>query len=208
VDIKTIKVGPYRTNCYIVSQKSGETFIVDPGADSELILEQLSSIKNLELKYILLTHAHFDHVGALTFLHQQYPKVPIYLHEADFKLFNELPEQGLFVGEIVHQVRADLEAVSDGEYLPFGDDMIRVVHSPGHTPGGVCYLLNENLFTGDTLFFETVGRTDLPYSNEFDLKKSLTKILGLSDDTKILPGHGKSSVLSHERTNNLHLVQL
>ena len=208
MDIKTLKVGAYRANCYIVSAKTGETFIVDPGADADILVAELSKIHNLKLKYILLTHAHFDHVGAINGLHAAFPDTPIYLHEADFKLFYELPEQGLFVGEFIRRIQADLEAISDGEYLPFDGEVIKVLHTPGHTQGSVSYLVSGNIFTGDTLFFETIGRTDLPYSNEAQIKGSLRKLMSLGDDIKILPGHGRPSSILHERTGNLHLKNL
>jgi glyoxylase-like metal-dependent hydrolase (beta-lactamase superfamily II) len=206
LEIKTLKLGPYRTNCYVVSNERGEAFVIDPGAEPEKVLAELSKIHDLKLKYILLTHAHFDHVGALGEIYEAYPKVPIYLHEDDMKLFSVLPKQGVFVGAIVHRVRAKLEAISDGEYIPFVEDNIKVIHTPGHSGGGVCFLIQDILFSGDTLFYHTIGKTDLPQSDDESMRQSLNRLQSLDTKTLVLPGHGRDSTISEELKSNPYLI--
>jgi len=220
LNVKTIKVGIERTNCYIVSLNSGETFIVDPGAEPEKILVELSNIKNLDLKYILLTHGHFDHVGAVDRIKELYTEVPVKIHENDIILYRDSLEQGAFVGRLLKSQKSEVEAVGAGEFLPFGDSEIEVLDTPGHTPGGVCYLVtgyssnemrsshsrsNDILFSGDTLFYHTIGRTDLPLSSEKELKLSLDRLMHLPPETIVYPGHGRDTTISEELKDNSHL---
>lgn len=199
MDIKKVTVGRIKTNCYIVSSENAGTFLVDPGDEADKIITELEKIPNLNLRYILLTHGHFDHVLVVDELKNHYPKADVIIHENDLPLLRELPEQGLFVGLILKNIKSSVVTVSDGMYLPFGDDNIEVIATPGHSRGGVCYLFNKTLFSGDTIFWHTYGRTDLPESNETDLKLSLTKLLRLPEETFVYPGHGKATFIGEEK---------
>jgi glyoxylase-like metal-dependent hydrolase (beta-lactamase superfamily II) len=201
MDLKTIKVGAEKTNCYIVSEKSGISFVVDPGNDFESINGELKKIKNLDLKYILLTHGHFDHVQAVDDLKSAYPKADVMIGEGDIEFIRRLTEQGMYVGKFLKNVKAEIVAVSDGDFLPFGDGNIKVIGTPGHTPGGNCYLFDKILFSGDTLFWHTIGRTNLPLASESELKISLRKLATLPGETKVFPGHGKETIIKEEIIN-------
>jgi hydroxyacylglutathione hydrolase len=203
--IQSVKVGAERTNCYVVSLSDGTTAIVDPGAEAERILALLSGIKNLSLKYILLTHGHFDHVGAVDGIKKSFPDTPVMISEHDITLYQSVPEQGLFVAELLPQPKSELRAVQDGESLLFGNIEIEVMATPGHTPGGVCYRFGKTLFTGDTLFYHTVGRTDLPFSDDGQMETSLSKLSTLVDVVDIYPGHGRQTTLAEETKNNPYL---
>lgn len=207
LNIQSVKVGPERTNCYVVSLSSGETVIIDPGAEFGKISELLARIKNLDIKYILFTHGHFDHVGAVDDLNKLYPEVPVMISEEDVDLYWELPEQGIFVGRILKGQHAELTAIRGGQFLPFGDDEIKVISTPGHTPGGVCYQIGGNLFTGDTLFYHTIGRTDLPHSDNQRMLESLDLLLHLDEKLVVFPGHGMQTTISEERENNPYVKE-
>ncbi len=200
--MQSIKVGKERTNCYVVSV-ADESIIIDPGAEAEKIFPFLSN--SSKLLYILLTHGHFDHVGAVDEIKRLYPGVSVFIHEADIALYRKVPEQGIFVGELLPQPKSELTAVSDGEFLPFGEEEIEVIATPGHTPGGVCFRLGGYLFTGDTLFYHTIGRTDLPFSNEIEMKLSLDRLSHLDCGLRIFPGHGKETTIQEELENNPYL---
>lgn len=195
--IETIKVGEYRTNCYLV-REGQEAFLVDPGFDAENILDALNG---LDLKFILLTHGHFDHVLAVDKIKEQYPKVDVYINEKDIFLLDDLMEQGMFVGKLLHFFKSSVVAFGENDSLNFAGKTIRVIETPGHTPGGNCYLISSNLFSGDTLFYHTYGRVDLPYSNKDQMLKSLKKLSKLPENTKIWPGHGKNSTINEELIN-------
>ena len=203
--IQSVKVGSERTNCYIVSARNGETVVIDPGAEPNKIFKLLQNIKNLRLRYILLTHGHFDHVGAVDLLKVQFSEVPIMISENDVRLYRCVPEQGIFVSELLLQPKSELTAIADEEYLPFSETEIEVIATPGHTPGGVCYRIDKTLFTGDTLFYHTVGRTDLPFSDIKKMEASLNKIAHLRSIDSIYPGHGRETTLREELENNHYL---
>jgi len=198
MEIKKVVVGQIKTNCYILSAEDGVTFVLDPGADAAKIEQELEKIPNLNLKYILLTHAHFDHVLAVDELKIKYPKADIVIHEKDLKLLHNLPSQGLYTGQVLGKFRSEVVTVTDGSYLPFADTNIKVFSTPGHSMGSVCYLFNDILFSGDMLFWHTIGRTDLPESDDEKMKLSLSKILRLPADTYVLPGHGKATSIGEE----------
>lgn len=199
MDIKTLKVGEIHTNCYIVSEKSGEALLVDPGGNALDIKNALFKIKNLNLKYILLTHAHYDHVLALDEIKKEYPKADVIIGEKDVEFLRSVPVQGIYERKVLPQIKSEIIAVTEGEYLTFGDGNIKVLETPGHTPGGVCYLIDRKLFSGDTLFYHTIGRTDLPGASENDMKESLEKILMLDPKVNVYPGHGESTTIKEEK---------
>jgi len=199
IKVKIIRVGLERTNCYIVSDKNGNTFVIDPGAEADKILAQLQEIKNINLKFIILTHGHFDHVGAVDEIKKVYPHCIVYLPEYDEVLYRDLPEQGAFVGRVLIPQHSEINAVSGGQFIKFCDENIEIIDTPGHTPGGVCYLLGGNLFTGDTLFFHTYGRVDLPLADPKKMKESLDKLLRMSSDLTVYPGHGQATTIAEEK---------
>lgn len=199
MQLRKIIVGKIKTNCYIVTEDSGETFVVDPGGDAQEIIQELEKTPNLDVRYILLTHAHYDHILAVDDLKFKYPKADVILGEGDVSLYHNLPIQGLYAKEIYHRPSAEVYPVSDGSFLPFGDDVIKVIHTPGHSKGGVCYLFSEVLFSGDTIFYHTYGRTDLPEASDVDIKTSIYKLMALPKTTFVYPGHGKPTSIGEEK---------
>lgn len=196
--LETIPVGLIEVNCYILADKrTREAVIIDPGADYDRIKERLERIKVLP-KYVLDTHGHADHIGA----NGQF-KLPILIHRLD-ALFLSDPEKNLSTMFGLDVVSPNAERLlEDKDVINIGDLALEVIHTPGHTPGSISIKCNDLVFTGDTLFCEGVGRTDLPYASEKDLSKSLReRLLVLPDSTRIYPGHGPASTIGHERERN------
>ena len=190
----TIQTGAYAVNTSIISN-GGKALIVDPGADAQYIIDQLAK-KGLEPSAILLTHAHFDHIGAIPALQQKFPGLALYVHPADLMILshpiNQMPPEYPAIG-IPHDIR-DCRELKEME----------VIETPGHTPGGVCYHFREDklLISGDTLFAGSVGRTDLPLGDSKTLMRSLEKLKALPDDTLVIPGHGYHTTIGTEKKSN------
>lgn len=191
---------PELTNCYIVQdEKSKETMVIDPGGEVEKITAMLD-ILDAKLKYIYLTHCHGDHIGAIQLLKEQ-KGGKILIHRFDAE---GLYDKNLSLTEYIGMADVKLEAdsrVDDKDKIHVGDLEFEVIHTPGHTIGGSClYCKSENLlFSGDTLFHGTWGRTDLPTSSFEDIMNSISnKLLTLPGDTIVYPGHGRSTKIKEE----------
>ena len=199
--IRTIPLGPVRANTYIVGDENHSgTFIVDAGAYNPR-LERLLTDKKIE--YILLTHGHFDHIMGVSELKKRYPEAKVCIHEADAPMLcDDMLSLAIACGVSVDKsLRADI-ILRDGDELPFGDKIIRVVHTPGHTMGGVTYIYDDAMFTGDTLFYRCVGRTDFPGGDMRILNDSVCRLFDLDGDYNVYPGHDTETTLSDERKNN------
>ena len=199
-------VGPVCTNCYLlVNHKTGEFLVVDPGDQAQLIEKQIEKTGAKPVA-ILLTHGHFDHAGAAEELADKY-QISIYAHEAERET---LEDPGLnlcgMIGE--HKVyHADI-FVKDEEVLNLAGFSIRVFFTPGHTIGGCCYYIADEkiLFSGDTLFQESVGRTDFPRGSASDLIRAIReKLMPLPDDVTVYTGHDESTLIGYERMHNPYL---
>ena len=185
--IQTFQVAPIGTNCYIVSDDMKNAFIIDPGGDSDLIIE---NAKDLNVKYLLLTHTHYDHIGALDEVSQAFPEARLAVHGLEKNALYDAA-QNLSVGfglSYEYCGKVDIE-LKDGDELSLGEQKIKIIHTPGHTVGGVCYYIKDLLFSGDTLFFnDNIGRMDLPFAAPDEMVFSLNKLKSL--DYEILcPGH-------------------
>lgn len=188
------------TNCYIVAdEKTKEAMVVDPGGEANKIINMLK-VLDVKLKYIVLTHCHADHTGAVNELKKALGgKILVHRDEMD-GLFNPNVNLVDMVGEHKDVLEADCR-VDDGDIIHVGDLEFRIIHTPGHTKGGICLYCEEErlLFSGDTLFGGTWGRTDLPTGNIKQIMQSITnKLLILPEDTIIYPGHGRSSMIRDE----------
>ena len=190
MELKTIKVGPIRTNCYII-KKNDKTLVIDPGEDAEKILKISGKID-----YVLLTHGHFDHVGALKKLKENNSLTKIYLQK---EALGEYKKANLFAGFVGQRIDKPPKPDVIYQELPNLINGLEIIKTPGHTKGSICFLLNGYLFSGDTLFKGTYGRVDVPYSNPEDMLESLKKLSQLDDDLKIMPGHGDGSILKKEK---------
>ncbi len=204
LSIETLKVGYLGANCYIIySSKSKEAYIIDPGGDTSLIAEKIKELSVVPLG-IIITHGHYDHIAANSELKKIF-NIPVYVHKDDAEfLVNSSLNGSAFFGEDVKFPAAE-RLLEDGAVIKNKDFELKIIHTPGHTPGGICILIGENLFTGDTLFKGSVGRSDLPGGNEKLMKESLRKLRGLSKSIKIFPGHGSQSTIGEEMKSNPYL---
>lgn len=204
MEIKVLSLGPIGTNCYIVS-KNNECLLFDPGAQPEIVVEYLTE-HNLKPIAILLTHAHFDHIGAVDELRKKY-NVDVYLHEVekDWLENPHLNRSALFYGEI-NAIKTDKpdHFISTGDW-EFGSFQFEVVHTPGHSPGSVSYIFHDEKFVicGDTLFKQGIGRTDFPDGSHQQLLESIfTQLYILDDEFVVYPGHGPHTTIGLEKFEN------
>jgi hydroxyacylglutathione hydrolase len=203
--VKKIVVGPLQCNCMILGcEKTREAIVVDPGDEHARILAEIEPL-GLNVKYLLHTHAHFDHVGATRQMHAKLGAKPC-LHRDDEPLYNNLPMQGRLFGLSLEAAPKVEKFLEDDEILSFGEYRFQVIHTPGHSPGGVCFRLlggDELLLSGDTLFQGSVGRTDLWGGDSSKLISSIkNRLLVLDGDTKVQPGHGPDTLIGIEKRNN------
>jgi len=189
-----IPVGSYEANCYLLKDEiSLEIAVIDPGASGGLLIKEIEKLQG-KVKYILLTHGHADHTGAVKSLAERF-NAPVYISQKDEALINN----GEFMFE---KIKID-GVIKDGDSFKIGDLVIKCIETPGHTPGGVCFLVNEYLFSGDTLFKESIGRTDFSGGDYEALMSSIKNILfALPKETKVFPGHGPETSIKHERKYN------
>lgn len=202
--VKMAVVGPVGTNCYIVHREGNSScVVVDPGANGDRIADMIRE-DGLTLEAILLTHGHFDHFEGVPELTSELGG-KVYILEQERELIAD-PMMNGSRGLMGHSTALEPEfTVRDGERLTLAGMEFRVIHTPGHTAGGCCYYLEEEgfLFAGDTIFMESIGRTDLATGNMKEILVSIReKILVLPDDTRILPGHGPVTDVGYERANN------
>lgn len=204
VAVQTLTVGMIGTNCYLMSDpESRETLVLDPGDEAERILSVLKEDGG-RVTAIVNTHGHWDHIGANGAL-KEATGAPLLIHEGDAGWLGQalsLRASGMPLPHPVASPPAD-RFLRDGEELPLGAYRLRVIHTPGHTPGGICLYLPGLLFSGDTLFAESVGRTDLPGGARSELIHSIReKLFALPDETLVLPGHGPATTIGDERSLN------
>lgn len=178
MQIKTIKVGELQTNCYIlIDEQSNQAVIIDPGDEAEKILPE---IKELSIRYIIITHGHYDHIQAVGFVK------------------NQTKAEVLMNAKAAYGLKPDL-TVKDGDEISFGKIVLKVIETPGHSPGAICLYTDKHLFSGDTLFHSTYGRVDLPGSSPQAMAASLKRLATLPDETKVFPGHGWSTTIGEEK---------
>lgn len=204
--LEMLTVGPFMSNCYIVgSEVTGEGMIIDPGAEAEVILDSIRRLK-LSVALIVATHSHIDHVAALSQV-KEVTGAPFAIHEAEARGHHIPDELAQMVPEMMgHSLKSLPEPdrlLCDGEVIELGDLRFTVLHTPGHSPGGISLLVPGIVFCGDTLFNFGIGRTDLPGGSYATLMNSIfTKLMVLPDDTRVLPGHGPESTIGIERKYN------
>ncbi|RLI30142.1 MAG: MBL fold metallo-hydrolase [Candidatus Hecatellales archaeon] len=203
--VRTLVVGPIATNCYIIyCEETGKALILDPGGEGNLILKAVEEL-NVEVEYIVNSHGHYDHIAANGELKEAL-NVPLLIHREDSEALVE-PELNLSVlfGLHYRSPKAD-KLLEEGDELKVGKFKLKVLHTPGHTPGSICLLGEKEIFTGDTLFAGSVGRTDLPGGSFQKLAYSLKhRIAALPDWLKVYPGHGPATMLGYEKESNPYL---
>ncbi|AAO36685.1 MBL fold hydrolase [Clostridium tetani] len=198
MELKRIPVGMYQANCYILmDKKSKEGIIVDPGDEANLILQTVNKM-DCKVKYILLTHGHVDHVSAVKEVKDSL-KAPVGINEKDEESI--LKGMDLF-GNSQTCGAADIK-IKEGDTFKIGDKEIKCIETPGHSLGGMCFLIENIIFTGDTLFEGSIGRTDF-YGGNFEIliKNIKEKILTIPEDTLVLPGHGMETTVGKEKISN------
>lgn len=202
MELNSMVVGPLGVNCYIISEK-GNAVVVDPGGHSDEIIDFLES-NGLKPLAIVNTHGHFDHIGGVTALIEKYD-IPFLLHKDDEFLCSHGAETSVMFGFDKMRNPQVTSYLEDKAELDFEGIKITVIHTPGHSPGGVALYLKDikSVLTGDSLFLESVGRSDFPYASTEQLLKSIKDgLFTLPDDTKVYPGHGPASSIGHEKSYN------
>ena len=196
--IRIMQVGPIGTNCYILEDESThQAAVIDPGGDAPRLL---TALKGLDVRYILLTHGHYDHTGAAAELSAAFPKAEVYIHEKDYRDV----DPSLFP---LHTELSGVHFYGEGDRLVLGTLALEVLHTPGHSEGSVTLRCGELLFCGDTLFAGSCGRTDFPGGSVPKMMASLRRLGELEGDLQVLPGHMESSTLAAERQYNPYLRQ-
>ena len=203
--LKKLVVGPFASNCYIVgSEQTKEGMIIDPGDEAKQILEGVKDLE-LNIKFIVVTHGHIDHVGASKEVREATEaEVAIHSDDAEFISGQGGLLQSMMISGLSYPAPSSPDRLLKGEdSLDFGDWHFLVLHTPGHSLGGICLLGQGAVFTGDTLFNYGIGRYDLPGGNYSQLMSSIhTKLMVLPDDTIVYPGHGPDSTIGAERRGN------
>ncbi len=200
--LETLVVGPLQVNCFIIAcEVTRLALVVDPGDDAERVLAALAAQK-LKVVSVVNTHGHFDHVGGNRRLVEA-TGAELLLHEADLPILRRARDHAAGYGLVSAGSSEPTRFLQDGELLAIGELKIQVITTPGHSPGGIALYAEGHLFAGDTLFADSVGRTDLPGSNHADLVKSIrTKLFTLPDATVVHPGHGPDTTIGHEKRHN------
>ena len=191
LNIHTLPLGAYQTNCYLVwDENSPSCVVIDPGYEPDTILDEAERLGKT-VAAIFLTHGHFDHVGAVRELVAE-TGCPVYLHEADLSMPIQMTAGPLYY----------TNTYAEGDFVEAAGLSFKVLHTPGHTPGSVCLMCENALFSGDTLFWGSCGRTDFPGGSSSQMHASLKRLANLSGDYDVYPGHADATKLSFERKMN------
>ena len=201
--IKTFIEPPIENNNYlIIDEESKEAALVDCSSPDDNILLELKK-HGATLKYVLLTHGHFDHIGGLNDLPEG---TKVLMHSADNEWIQEVNTYLPMIGMPSMEIPKIDESINDNDLIKLGNLEIKVIHTPGHTQGGVCFFVGSNLFSGDTIFRESIGRGDLPGGNFDQIVQSIeNKIYTLPDETPVYPGHGGTTTVGHEKEFNSYI---
>ncbi len=200
--LETLVLGSLHTNCYILlDEASGEAAVIDPADQAGRILEAVQKL-GCKVKYIIVTHAHIDHIAALDEVAKA-TGAPVVIHSADqYTLNNDALNLALYFGLPAPAVKPSI-VVNDGDTLMLGKEPLHILHTPGHNKGSMCILTGDILLAGDTLFHESVGRVDHYGGSMEEILHSVNdKLMKLDDAIKVYPGHGPSTTIGHERTHN------
>lgn len=194
LNVTRLPLGVYQTNCYIIYEEASKTCcVLDPGGEAKKVLEFME-IRGLSLDAVLLTHGHFDHVGGVKGIAMD-AECPVYLCEKDLSMPPQMTAGPLYY----------TNTYGEGDFVEAAGLSFKVLHTPGHTPGSICLTCENAMFSGDTLFWGSCGRTDLPGGSWATIRKSLLRLADLSGDYDVYPGHGDSTTLAFERKMNPYM---
>ena len=194
INMKTLPLGAYQTNCYLVWEEASPTCVViDPGYQPETVLAEAKALGK-QIAAILLTHGHFDHVGGVKTIAAE-TDCPVYLCEYDLSMPPQMTAGPLYYTKLY----------GEGDFVELAGLSFKVLHTPGHTPGSVCLICENVIFSGDTLFWGSCGRTDLPGGSWSTIRGSLQRLADLPGDFDVYPGHGDATKLSFERKMNPYM---
>lgn len=199
MEIFQVEMHCFAANCYLVASEAKNCVIIDPGMEPENIIAEIEK-RGLTPRYILLTHAHYDHMTAAPALREKYPSIKLLLGAKDVPLLTDA-RKNYSVTAVGHEVTMQPdETLKDGDEVTLDELTFRVLETPGHTAGGVCYLCGDAIFTGDTLFVQNCGRTDMFSSDFMDMVDSLTRLRHLTTNYKMYPGHESEGMLFDQFT--------
>lgn len=203
--LETLNMGAFQVNNYILfDEDSKEIVLIDAGGDFEMTKSAIDKYNGV-LKYILNTHGHMDHIAGDADLQRHY-NVPIFISKEDEFWLNSFKEVLKMVGMPDYDLADNFTFIEEGQVLKIGNKEIKIISTPGHTQGGVVFLIDDMLFSGDTLFFESIGRTDLPGGNHEQLLKTIKeKLYTLPENITVYPGHGQPTTIGHEKKNNFYV---
>ncbi|MCK4640011.1 MAG: MBL fold metallo-hydrolase [Candidatus Marinimicrobia bacterium] len=205
--IESIVTGSFMENAWILGdEESKHAIIFDPGDNVSNIIGKMNEL-NLTPVFILNTHAHPDHLGAAAELQKRFD-LPFAIHEDELPTFNSAKDTAQFLGLLNFQLPELTTFLSDGQVLEINNIHLQVLHTPGHTPGSICFLTGKHLFAGDTLFQGSVGRTDLPGGSMKQLGNSLKRLSRLPEDTRVYPGHGEVTSIKKEIETNPYIKEV
>jgi hydroxyacylglutathione hydrolase len=199
--VYTFQLGPMQANCYILEcEKTRSAIVIDPGDEADVILDIISDRK-LKLEFIINTHGHIDHISANNELKKK-TSAKLCIHRLDADLIVD-PQKNLssFIGKPISSLPPD-RILEDGDIIESGTIKLKVIHTPGHSPGGICLLADDAIFTGDLLFAGGIGRYDFPGSSYDQIMESLKKVIELGDDLIVYPGHGFNTTIGEEKETN------
>lgn len=203
MELMHLVLGELSTNCYILNIGNGEAVAFDIGGNPKKVIDTLEAY-SLKLRAILLTHGHYDHIGGVEAVRKA-TGAKVYIHEKDAVMLESGQANLSYqLTEDIYQPVKEYQTVEDNTVLEIGNKCIQIMHTPGHTSGSVCYLIEEMMFSGDTLFKGSIGRTDLG-GNPAEMKDSLRKISALDKNYQVYPGHFDASTLEYEKKTNPYL---
>ena len=202
--LSTVVVTEFMTNCFIVGDEATkEAIVIDPGGEADRIVKEIKNL-GVEIKAVINTHAHVDHIGALKEIKAKF-NAEIMLHKLELPILQTASRMGRLFGVSIEQPPEPDRFLADGDQVSCGDITFTVIETPGHSPGGISLVTSDGryCFVGDTLFAGSIGRTDLPGGDYHTLIQSIkTRLIPLGDDVKVLPGHGPATTMGNERRYN------
>lgn len=200
--IKSIAVGPLQANCFIIAdEKTKKAMVIDPGDEPDRIMDIIKT-NELSVDYIICTHGHFDHVGAVSDIKKE-TNADVLIHQDELQIYKAALDMAAFWGYDIDPLPDPDRFVNDEDEIKIGGLVFKVMHTPGHSPGCICIYGEGSVITGDTLFAGSVGRTDFYGGDGLKLKQSFKKLMKLPENTKVLPGHGEITTIGREKQENM-----